>query len=281
LRLMLDAHPSIAVPPESHFVVSLPRVFGAAPTPQAIEALLAHQRFREWGLDEGRFSQALDAREPATWADLYDTVFSLYATEHGKQRWGDKTPGYGRFLDELRQIFPSARFVHLIRDGRDVACSLARVPWYEGSIVRMASDWKKSVRRARRSGLGRDDYLEVRYEDLVTDTVPTLHRVCSHLDVIWADSMLAYPRRLDDKLPSHRKAWHQRTREGVSSDRIGIWRREMTAVDLWNFERVAGDLLEELGYGREARFSLRGAAAAATGRARRYVRRAARLCSRP
>ena len=280
LRLMLDAHPRLAIPPESHFVVGLQRRFGDVPGPEAVEALLAHPRFREWALDPGRVRRTLGARAPASWAELFDAAFSLYAAQHGKARWGDKTPDYARHLAKVRRIFPDARFVHLIRDGRDVAASLARVPWYRGSVARAAHDWVKSVRRARTAGLRRDEYLEVRYEDLVADPETALRRVCAHLGEEWSEAMLDYPDRAGEKVPERRSVWHERTRRPVSDERVGAWRRELTPSDLWTFERVAGDLLDELGYGRAARFSLRGAAAAAIRRAERYGRRAGRALGR-
>ena len=79
--------------------------------------------FRRWGLDPGQTAARVVAAQPASLADTLGGFFSAYAASEGKQRWGDKTPHYVFILDQLREIWPDMRVIHVIRDGRDVAAS--------------------------------------------------------------------------------------------------------------------------------------------------------------
>ena len=131
--------------------------------------LKAHDRFKRWGLPPEVVYEAAEHSKPQTYADAIRLVYSCYARSKGKLRYGDKTPRYVRKLELISRVFPEARFVHVIRDGRDVALSLLERDWGPKTIEQAASLWRKRVRAGRRAGaiLGRRCYIEVRYEDLV------------------------------------------------------------------------------------------------------------------
>ena len=189
----------------------------------------------------------------------------MYAARFGKPRWGDKTPHYCFELDTIRRVLPEARFVHIIRDGRDVALSL-RGMWFSPGreVEAQASHWLECVRAARRAGLGRTDYVEVRYEDLVLDPRETLRRVCAHIALPFDDHMLSYYRRTPARLLEHKGrerpdgtplfTQEQRLRQQALTtnppdpDRVFAWRRTMGVEEVRRFGRVAGTLLTELGY---------------------------------
>jgi len=204
LRLMLDAHPSFALPPESHFVVALasPRLRLENRPDVALERVLEHPRFVRWDLDADRVRAAVAERRPAALPDLLRIVFETYADAHGKPRWGDKTPGYVAHLPLVAKYFPDARFVHIIRDGRAVAASVASKPSGPPNAVSAAYWWRALVRHGRRDGraLGRR-YLEVRYEELVSDPTAVLTRVCQHLGTDYDPAMLEYWRTAASRLP--------------------------------------------------------------------------------
>src|SRR5439155_14596986 len=132
---MLDSHSQIAIPGESHFITEMAhrgKRYEAADgfaTERFLEDLLAHERFQAWGLPAEAVRNSLSRRSPASLADAFRAVYAAYAAHRGKQLFGDKTPGYVRELPLIADLFPEARFVHLIRDGRDVVLSLREMAW--------------------------------------------------------------------------------------------------------------------------------------------------------
>jgi len=196
---MLDSHPRLAIPPESHFIVRLAyRRLRLMHRPElALERILAHTRFRAWDLDPDDARAFVTRARAASYPDVVRAVFDAYASAYGKPRWGDKTPGYVHFLPELAQLFPDAQFIHVVRDGREVAVSVSERDWWPGSPVSAAFWWRRYVRVGREAGtrLGPDRYLELRLERLIADPQAELGSVCAFLGESYDPAMLAYPTR--------------------------------------------------------------------------------------
>lgn len=260
IRAMLDSHPMLAVPPESHFIPSLARRRAAylrggdiLDAERFVSDLRRHPRFRRWSLPPEDVLKALAESSPTNIADAIRIVFHLYAARQGKSRYGDKTPRYVLKIGSLAELFPEARFIHIIRDGRDVALSLLDIGG--GRVEDAALYWRRHVVRGRTAGtrLGPDRYREVRYEDLVADPESRLRSLCEFLDLRFEDSMLRYFERASDLLPGMGDPrLHQRLRLPPTSG-LRDWQRQMSADDSALFDVLAGDLLTELGYERAAR----------------------------
>jgi len=225
LRALLDAHPLLAVPPESHFAV-LPRL-----------RLRRDPWFRLWDIDPP------DLRGLGV-ADAVRAVFAAYAAAHGKPRYADKTPHYVSHLPLLADRFPEARFVHVVRDGRDVALSLLEVPWGPDDLEGAALHWRRRVLEGRAAGLGPARYRELRYEALVADPERELRGLAAWLELPYDPAMLDPARRpVAMPYPEH----HHRVALAPTPG-LRDWRREMSAADAARFQAVAGDALAELGY---------------------------------
>jgi len=278
LRLMLDAHPELAIPPETHFVPELiarareiRRAHDRRPTGAELAAeIAASRRWADFGLDQDELAARMSGRRGESGARAAIRAFyELYAEAQGKTRWGDKTPDYLRSIRRIGRTLPEARFVHLIRDGRDVALSRrrwrARAGGRERPIDAWASQWQRWIATARRQAQDVEHYLEVRYEDLVADTEPTLRRICRFADLEFQPGMLDYHERaserlaeLDRPLPAgkgkgaraaeHRRAKHALTSEPPREEKVEAWRREMSDEERLAIEAEAGELLAELGY---------------------------------
>jgi len=249
LRLMLDAHPALAIPSETGFVPQLIDA-GRRPgaSPEALAALLVeHRRFADFGFEPAEVHELFARVEPFNAPDALRAFFGAYAERQGKSRWGDKTPAYALRMRDIGRALPEVRFVHVIRDGRDVRLSQMGRGESPPSAAKHARRWRRRVRAAQRQGRSLP-YLEVRFEDLVTDTEAELRRVCELIELDYEPAMLAYHERATDRLPASELRAHLRTAEPPSPERIGRWRREMPPEDLAEFNRVAGSLLEELGY---------------------------------
>ena len=127
---------------------------------------------------------------PADWRDyprsmaaVIDGVFRIFAEREGKRRWCEKTPQYIQHMPLLLELFPEARFVHVIRDGRDCAVSFNR-RWLRTPELTMYR-WKKVVAEGHMQGklLGSDKYMDVRYEDLTADPEFWLRKICEFIEV--------------------------------------------------------------------------------------------------
>jgi hypothetical protein len=264
LQRLVDAHPLIAVTPETHWIIryykKLTKKTSAAwVTPKLLPKLFAYHRFAELGISREALEHSLTAGEPVPYARFVTGIFDLYGKARGKPVVGDKTPGYARSMPLLHSLWPSARFVHLIRDGRDVCLSavdwkkpgklLVRAPtWREDRVTTAALWWAWHVCMARESGRALDPgrYYEIRYEALVTAPAQECVKLCAFLGVPYDEAMLRFHEtrsRCEPGLDA-KEAWLPVT--------VGLrdWRSQMCAAEVERFEATAGDLLEELGYVR-------------------------------
>lgn len=267
LRLMLDAHPQIAIPPETHFVSDLIELEGrGAGVDRLVAAVVGARTWEDFGLAPDALRETIAGRDATDAAGVLRAFYALYAQAHGKPRWGDKTPGYVKRMRPIAELLVEARFVHLIRDGRDVAIS-RRARGMGGSkpVAAVAELWRRRIENARRQAkrLG-PRYLELRYEDLVAEPEPVLRRVCEHIELEYAPAMLRHHERAGERLAElgdlaaegrrsergsgERRAAHSLAARPTTMGRTEAWRSEMSSADRAEFESVAGRLLAELGY---------------------------------
>ena len=267
LRLMLDAHPDMAIPSETHFIPDLIKAYRleSASPERLCEVVTAHRRWGDFHLDARELLERFRSIDPINPGDATRAFFELYAEREGKSRWGDKTPGYVREMHRIESVLPEARFVHLVRDGRDVALSVLSMNWGPSTVPEAAFRWKKRILRAREQAPRIGHYVEIRYEDLVRDTEGTLRRICEFIDLPYDEAMLRYHERAEERLrekardldrgpekepqPAEaRMASHALATEPPDPERVGRWRTEMSAEDRAVYEELAGDLLADLGY---------------------------------
>jgi len=245
---MLDRHSQLAVPDETYFVPQLAdRHLRRVDADEFVDDV---RRVVEWGLPLDKVRGRLHDGMPVGAA--IGAVYAVYAEERGKRRWGDKTPMYMQNLRLLERLFPDALYVHLIRDGRDAALSFLAMPrgivtetWmHPHTAADFACQWHTEVAAARRLGRrvgGR--YLEVRYESLVDDVEAVLRPICEFAGLEYEPGMADYAGNVDVSAKPHQQRLTQPPTKGVRD-----WRAQMPPDDVAAFERVAGDLLRELGY---------------------------------
>ena len=273
LRLMLDAHPELAIPPETHFIPKLAKTLGEVPKSvgedelrrRAHALITEHRRWPDFGLDAHELDRRFDHAEPFNATSALRAFYGLYAEKQRKPRWGDKSPSYVRRMRRVHAVLPEARFVHLIRDGRDVALSQLEVHHGNDEVADAATEWVAGIEKARETGrrIG-EEYMEVRYEDLVDDPQPVLERVCELIELRFDPAMLDYHRGAEERMAEtvrvldrgggpavtaeQRAAQHANVSKPPQRERAGRWRRDMTPEQREVFEGVAGGLLRDLGY---------------------------------
>jgi hypothetical protein len=268
LRLMLDSHPDLAIPPETGFVPDLidaAERSGATPR-DLLRPVVNARSWGDFGIEEDELLERFSSLSVIDAGSAVRAFYTAYAEHAGKPRWGDKTPGYTLHIRRIERAVPEARFVHIIRDGRDVALSrMKSLALRPVSVQRAARRWRRRLTRARKQGARVEHYREVRYESLVTDPEPTLRKLCDFLELEWDGRMLRYHEdaqerlsELDREIPpvegkpgrpaENRRALHTLTGGPPTQSRIGRWRTEMSAADRAAFDEEAGELLRDLGY---------------------------------
>jgi hypothetical protein len=263
---MLDAHPALAIPAETHFVpalLALPRPTSFATCAAVVDEAVSRDDF---GLGPADLRDQLGPGDEVDPVDFLRAFYVTYAGRRGKPRWGDKTPTYLQAMDRIADALPEARFVHLLRDARAVAASRRDLHFGPGaSLTAQAEDWRDQVRDGREVGAGLGDrYVEVRYEELVRHPQTTLEALGPTLELAFDPAMLEYHRSASERLGEMddrrdrdgrvvvareaRLEIHERTAAAPDPERIDDWRQALTTAEVEEIEAVAGDLLGELGY---------------------------------
>jgi hypothetical protein len=264
LQRMVNAHPAIAITPESHWITKFPHkpwteTPEGAITKKLRRRLVAHPKFARLGITPEELRLLAPKREPVSYAGLVSRLFDVYGQRRGKPVVGDKTPDYVRWIDVLHGLWPEARFVHVIRDGRDVALSMREwvklrpkpgdfVTWSEDPVSTAAWWWEQNVRLGRqpRVSLGPELYYEVRYECLVSRPHETSRGLADFLNMPFDEAMLQFHQDRSGNDPGLEATHAGRPiTEGLRD-----WQREMPAEALERFEAMAGELLNELDYPR-------------------------------
>ena len=267
LRMMLDAHPDLTIPPETHFVPDLikaAREDDATPE-SALEAMKSAREWGDFGFSDEEMLGRLRALPEIKPGPAVRTFYAAYTEEQGKPRWGEKTPTYVQKMKLIQRAIPEARFVHVIRDGRDVALSVLDRTVRDLTAGVVAKRWQKKITKARGDSPQLHHYMEIRYEDLILDTEPVLRSVCEFIELPWDDGLLSYHERSAERLQEMARALpaegrakelsverrmktHEMTTKPPSADRVARWRTQMSPEQRQEFEDIAGDLLAQLGY---------------------------------
>jgi len=260
VRAMLDSHPALAVPSESYFPLDLLRRAseferdGRVDIALLLADLRPRVRWQRWELPEDDVRARLTADAPSDIPDAIRSLYAAYANHAGKPRWADKTPKFVFAIRTLADAFPESRFVHVIRDGRDVALSRADAGWRLRNIGTEALRWCTHVEAGRAQGaaLGDHRYYELRYEELVSDPESRMKEVAEFLDLDWDAQMLRYHERADEVV---RSVGHPKLHGNIArppTPGIRDWRRDLTASDIRGYDAVAGKTLERFGYERHS-----------------------------
>ncbi len=267
LQRMLNNHPQLAVTNDSHFI---PRALEKTNKQLVSMALRGdeimlneelkknvyeYHRFRRLELTAGEFAEA--SKQSQTFQQLVSAIYDRVALKSNKMVAGEKTPGYVRRFVLLNALFPNAKLIHILRDGRNVALSLlswatptkgpGRIElWNQQPIAICALWWRWMIMTCQADNASLDSNVQmlIRYENLVTSPELELRKTCDFLGLQFDPQMLEYHR--DRPKPSAglaaKNAWFA-PRQGLRD-----WKRDMTDGQIQLFEALAGDALTRCGY---------------------------------
>ncbi len=257
LRSLLCRHSKIHIPPETWFILDLiKRVPRGRPLTEgqvhdAIEAIISSYRWPDFQINPDLLRANAATLVRPTLVDIINLVYAELR-ETTKPRLGDKTPPYIQIVPELAELYPDAVFVHLIRDGRDVACSFLDIGFYDkGSRFYdgAAFEWTTAIRLGRmyHNSPYATRVLEVRYEQLVMQPERTLSNICSFLGENFESEMLE--RRGEPIwIPPRERDIHPKLSGAISPASVATWRRKLTPVECFAMEACLGRDLRLLEY---------------------------------
>ncbi len=252
LRNMLNRHPAIGLCDETYYwyyVYTRRRAFGDLTDlhrrRRLVDRYLATNRVKRLGLPTDDLAVTL-IREGDNYASFFAALMRFYARHHGKRRCGEKTPHHAAAAATLIKWYPASSLIHLVRDPRDVAASLRRMPWGSRNVLVNARLWLASTTGAHRC---RDhkNYLLVRYEMLVTEPEQELRRICTFIGEEYTPAMLA-----PDEGAAVNDWWFKRAGGRVSADRIEKWREELSPAQASLVEWVAWPPMQQFGYDKSS-----------------------------
>ena len=273
LRLMLNNHGELVVPPECGFAVWFKDEFdewGKGKSKEVwidefTEAVSSARKIEKWNINFEELEEFLYERSPESYEEAVSLVYIFYATRTiGKSvsRWGDKNNFYIDYINEIDELFNSCKFVHILRDGRDVASSYKKVnrkkisskyaPELPNEIRNIAEEWSGNVRliNASLEKIKSNRVYEIRYEDLVRKPKIELKKVCSFLGDKFDIEMLKYHQKSKEggQEPKEFLQWKRKTLEPPSDDRVGAYREALTQDEKSTFNQIAAPILEKYDY---------------------------------
>lgn len=224
LRLMLDHHPRLAFFFEFEYAVEFMPEFNGWPN--------LEDYYRELESNRIFLAGSLEIVRGLDYPQLIDDFLRQKRDRDGKPLVGAVVH---RHFDRLLRIWPDARFIHLIRDGRDVGRSYIEMGW-AGNMYTAVDGWIMAEQLWSKLSqiVPEERKIDVHYEGLATETVPTLTRICEFIGVSYDSAMLDY-------------STHS-TYEPPSPKFVGTWRRKLSPHEVQLAEMKCGSMLTERGY---------------------------------
>lgn len=263
LSTLINASDQLFIPPESDFIARAHPYFQDRPSLEAADYELAVRLFkntaqnRGWGMDGDYLRGELEAHAPQSFAQLNDAIYSAYLRSVGVGHgvWGIKCPVLIASVDRILDVFPDAKIVHLVRDGRDVYLSYRSLrrsgeTWGPNGVIPTALYWVDGLRRIE--SVPEHSLIEVRYEDIVENPEAELTRLCDFMGISFRRQMLTNRHVTDPTrsivLDEHRDTIHKKVFERLDRTNIGKYRSLTNKTDIWTFESLAGPYLQKYGY---------------------------------
>jgi hypothetical protein len=271
-RLMLNAHKDILVPPECGFLqwwYLKYKDWSVGSNSQSdiesfVEDVRKSRKIETWNLDYSNLKKFIIKDAPKDYGELCLGVYRFFAFQRNRnvKIIGDKNNYYIHHLDDLKKIWASSKFILIIRDGRDVACSYMALnelksespykPKLPKDIRQIAFEWVNNNSNVISffNTLSEDRYTIVKYEDLMSDPSDVLSKVCLFLNVAFDPKMLDY--YLDNltslEEPEATLDWKRKTLEKPDVSGIGKYKLGLSNEEVNIFNKMAADLLSQFNY---------------------------------
>jgi hypothetical protein len=271
-RLMLNSHSMINATPECGFLHWWYKKYAdwdsscvtSNRLDEYISDLESSKRIEDWKMDYAQLKEKIVQENPDNYAKLGEIVYVFYGEQKGKKAKviADKNNYYINHFNDLNEIWPDAKYILVIRDGRDVACSYLNIetlvtnspykPKLSTDIKTIAKEWLTNNQNVLSfsESLNNNQFMVIRYEDFVTDSELYLTKVCNFLGLNFESNMLNYyiknAKEQDEPLSS--LDWKKKTLEKPDKDNIGKYKMELEKQSIEEFNTTATDLLQKFNY---------------------------------
>ena len=252
LRLILNAHSEIAIPEEARFLTPLldkkylKEPFRGKRLEFLIEYISKVPHFKLWNYDSSFFLAKLRSKSEITLREFIEELYSSYCEYEGKKYWGDKSLFFN-WIEVLYTLFPEARFIHIVRDGRDVFNSWRKIEPSMNNVAVAALDWSYKLSRIERAfvKIPRSNSMTVRYEDLLSEPEKTVRAICDFINISYEPQMLEFYKTSQYYIGKH----HSKLIFGpLRKDNCYKWRKELTEREKNIFTFLAKKTLAKYQY---------------------------------
>lgn len=266
-RLMLHLHSQVSIPPESHFFLWLEDKYPAWDLSKAedyIEDLYNSTKFETWQMPREELQAFILRHRPATYPQLNSLIYLFYTLSIGKTpvRWGDKNKLWKEKLPNIEAAYPDTQYIHVIRDGRDIACSFRELaekkmtskyaPRVPTDIEHLSERWHRNISaiRAFEKDLPEHRFLTVRYEDLLTSTSEVMERAFAFLGLPFEPDVLDYYHVEDREQvePAEFFQWKEKLLQPPDVKNMGKYKSALSREEIEYFNQRNGELLGIYGY---------------------------------
>lgn len=252
LRLILNAHSEIAIPEEARFLMPLlkesniNKPLSGKQLENTINYLKQDQQYKQWNYDSEPTLKSLASQNQVTIHDLIHTLYQSFAEHEGKTSWADKSLFF-RKIDLLAKIFPEAKFIHLVRDGRDVFHSWRKMDKLKDNVVATAIDWNYKLKRINNSfeRLPENRHITLKYEDLLEEPEETVKKLCNFLGIDFQNNMMNYHQTSHYYIGEHHS---ELIFKNIDSSNKYKWRKNMTTTEINAFELICKNNLKKYNY---------------------------------
>lgn len=256
LAVMIDRHSRIAMMPETQFFNTYIIRDSARRLPQTHEAMV------ERALEDDFIGRAGLTREillecfrdkPATYEALFQAILQAYAIVNGKPRVAEKSCGHLFNVDQIIRLYPQAKFICILRDGRDVVRSFRGVPWgRDKAWAGVCRVWNRYVNEMFRlkARLPADRFTIVQYEELIRNPEQEMRRLCEFFTEDFEPAQIKAGVSTA-VVPEAELAWKGKAMSAPDPKRAGAWRENSSPDDIAMWNLYMGRNLRRTGYSVE------------------------------
>lgn len=267
IRIMLNCHSKVVIPPESGFLVWWYKKYkdiDISNVDDFINDILSSKKIETWSLEIEKIKNQIKLNQPRSYAEFANIIYLSYALQHNKipKILGDKNNYYTNHTKEILTIYPNAKFIHIIRDPRDVARSYKNIknlstnseykPILPENANDIAIDWNKNNNNIIDlfKQINNSNHISIRYEDLLTNTHYTIDKICEFLNIEIEKQIFDFHSiNKDNNIEPHKTLdWKKKTREPIDSNNIGRFREILTTQEIHIIEEETRYLRHQFNY---------------------------------
>lgn len=252
LANILNSHSNIAIGAETHFfnAVFKQNNFQDKSQEEQVEQFFANNRIADFckHADISREDVLSKLDSDSKPASIFAALMQVFLAKQSKARWAEKTPQHLFCVKDILEVYPEAKIIHVLRDGRDVVNSLMKMPWRPKGLLNNARFWNYYVSRA--SKLEKEthakNFISIKYEDLLTDAQAVINKVCQFIDEPFEAAMLE--REGSSVFSDWENEWKQKASQDLDSSRVNAWQEELDQDDQAILNFLQEQKLKEFGY---------------------------------